>query len=447
MISWLITKLVGQAVAVFYDIERIGPGLTSGPVLVTANHPNALVDPLVIFHTGGRKARPLAKAPLFGHSVVGPALRALGGLPVYRKEDSPAQMHMNERTFDAVIDALTSGEAVQIYPEGKSHSEPSMAPLRTGAARIALLAEHRSGWSLGLKVQPVGLTYERKPFFRSRAVATYGEPISVAEYRDQYEDDSRKAVRTLTEDIREGLLQVTLQFETTEDRDLVSLAERIWAREKGAVRPRERQSLSQRLPRMRTFVHSYARLRSEDPVRADRLRSVVRRYQRMVTALGVREGDVPPRYRPSRVATYALGQFAMLLFVLPAALVGMAFWAAPYEITRRVTMRIEPKHNEIATYKLTLGLLTFPLWLGLATVLTSFGMGVEVGFLVLRAAPIVGLAAIVWRAREGELREDVRLFLRARRRRHTLDRLQIQRTELVREFEDVVEGWSNLEST
>ncbi len=437
MFSWLITKLVGQAVAVFYDVERIGTGVASGPVLVTANHPNALVDPLVIFHTGGRKVRPLAKAPLFGHFIVGPALKALGGLPVYRKEDSPDQMHMNARTFDAVIDALRSGQAVQIYPEGKSHSEPSMAPLRTGAARIALLAEDRADWSLGLRLQPVGLTYERKPFFRSRAVAAYGEPIRVAGYRDRYRDDRRNAVRTLTDDIRKALLEVTLQFETNEDRDLVDLAERIWAREKGEAKPRERQELSRRLPRIRAFARAYARLRTEDPERAARLRSVVRRYQRTVTVLGVREGDVPSRYRLSRVLIYALGQLAMLLFVLPAAIVGILFWAAPYQVTRYVTMRINPKHNEIATYKLTLGLLAFPAWLGLISAVVIFFLGVDTGLLIARGAPIVGLAAIVWRAREEELREDARVFFRAQRRHKTLDRLHALRQDLVRDFEEV----------
>lgn len=447
MLSWLITKLVGQAVAVFYDLERIGAGVASGPVLVVANHPNALVDPLVIFHTGGRKVRPLAKAPLFGHVIVGPALKALGGLPVYRKEDYPDQMHMNARTFDAVIDALRSGEAVQIYPEGKSHSEPSMAPLRTGAARIALLAEDRADWSLGLRVQPVGLTYERKPFFRSRAVAAYGEPISVADYLDRYRDDGRNAVRTLTDDIRQALLEVTLQFETNEDRDLVGLAERIWAREKGEAQPRERQELSKRIPRMRAFARAYARLRSEDPERADRLRSVVRRYQRTVTVLGVREGDVPSRYRPSRVVVYALGHLAMLLFVLPAAIVGILFWAAPYHVTRYVTMRIRPKHNEIATYKLTLGLLTFPAWLGLVSASISFFVGLDIGWLVARGAPIVGLAAIMWRAKEEEIREDARVFFRAGRRHKTLDRLYVLRKDLVREFEEVAKRWSGLDPT
>ncbi len=143
MLPRIVTKLVGWAVAIFYDVERTGPLISKGPVLVTANHNNALIDPLVIFHTAGRPTRPLAKAPLFEQAVAGTILKALKGLPVYRREDDPARMHLNERTFEAAIEALHQGGAVQIYPEGQSHSEPSLTPLRTGAARIALMAEER----------------------------------------------------------------------------------------------------------------------------------------------------------------------------------------------------------------------------------------------------------------------------------------------------------------
>ena len=443
MLPRIVTWLVGWAVALFYEVERTGPGLVPGPVLVTANHPNSLVDPLLIFHTGGRQTRPLAKAPLFEHVVVGTVLRGLGGLPVYRKQDDPDQMHLNERTFDAAIAALTKGEAVQIYPEGRSHSEPSMSELRTGAARIALMAEEQAEWTLGLKVQPVGLTYEQKLFFRGRAVAAYGEPIEVAAYRSGYAQDQRAAARALTDDIRRGLLQVTLQAETTEDRELVNLAERIWAREKGEARPRERQKLSERLPRMRRFAQAYARLRAEDAEHAEELRAGVRRYQRMVTALGVREGDVPRRYEPKRVATYAAGQLAMLLLVLPAAVLGMVFWAPPYGVTRVIARRFRPRHDQVATYKLSVGFFAFPIWLGTVCAPVFLLWGLKPLVVVAIAAPVLGLAAVAWRARQAAVREDVRVFLRARRRPDAQDRLSEARADLVRQFDEIATRWSD----
>ncbi|MGB0542492.1 MAG: 1-acyl-sn-glycerol-3-phosphate acyltransferase [Longimicrobiales bacterium] len=442
MLPSIITKLFGWAVALFYDVERTGPGLVPGPVLVTPNHPNMGVDALVVFHTGGRQTRWLGKAPLFEQAFVGAFFRGLGGLPVYRKEDYPDRMHLNEGTFDAAIEALMSGDAVLIHPEGKSHSAPRMKPLRTGAARIALQAEERSGWTLDLKVQPVGLTYERKPFFRGRAVAAYGEPIAVAPYRERYSRDDREAARALTQDIRQGLFAVTLQMETTEDRELVDFAERIWAREKGGARPRERQKLSERLPRMRTFARAYARLRSEDPEKAEELRAHVRRYRRMVTALGVREADVPRRYRPGAVAIYAVDQLATLLLVLPGAMFGAAFWAVPSLFIRIGVGRFRPNDDQLATYKLAIGFLVFPLWLGMICAGLFFTMGLTPAVVVSILAPMLGLAAVAWGVRQAAVREDVRVFLRAWRRPGTRHRLGDLRASLVRDFEEVAVRWS-----
>ncbi|HSR41766.1 MAG TPA: hypothetical protein VLL48_06335, partial [Longimicrobiales bacterium] len=62
---------MGWATAIYFRVERRGPPLPDGPVVVVANHPNALLDPLVLFRTAGRATRPLAKAPLFEQAFVG----------------------------------------------------------------------------------------------------------------------------------------------------------------------------------------------------------------------------------------------------------------------------------------------------------------------------------------------------------------------------------------
>src|SRR5205085_2477739 len=115
-------------------------------------------------------------------------LRAVGGIPVYRRMDAApgsADTHAakNEETFDAAAGCLGEGGTLCIFPEGVSHSDPQMKKLKTGAARMALLAEARAAYSLGVHIVPVGLTYESKQRFRSRAVVEVGHPIEVRHYR------------------------------------------------------------------------------------------------------------------------------------------------------------------------------------------------------------------------------------------------------------------------
>ena len=225
LLTTVVARIVGWTASVFYQVEKVGGPLPDGPVLVTANHPNALLDPLLIFHTAGRPARPLAKAPLFEQVFVGSMLRALGGLPVFRKQDDASQMHRNDETFRRAIDALVSGDAVQIFPEGLSHSEPGLVPLRTGAARIALGAEAATDWTLHLAIVPVGITYRRKSLFRGRALVMIGTPFSIGDLRSAYLADQQECVRELTDRIKARLQEVTLNLAQRDDQDLIETAE------------------------------------------------------------------------------------------------------------------------------------------------------------------------------------------------------------------------------
>ena len=114
----LATSVLGWAASVFTRIEVVGGPIPEGPVLVTANHLNALLDPLILFRVAGRPTCPLAKAPLFDQRIVGGILRCLGGLPVYRRQDDPAQMSRNADTFRGAVDALHRGAAMSLptYP-------------------------------------------------------------------------------------------------------------------------------------------------------------------------------------------------------------------------------------------------------------------------------------------------------------------------------------------
>ena len=108
------------------------------------------------------------RAPSSGdNDRVRPFLRALGGLPVWRRMDDPALVHRNEETFRAAILALREGHAVQIYPEGRSHSEPALAPL------TAWIAMRRSSSLRRGRVRRTSSSNWDQLFDGSRRAATY----------------------------------------------------------------------------------------------------------------------------------------------------------------------------------------------------------------------------------------------------------------------------------
>ena len=435
---WL-ARLLGWIASVFFHIERRGGRMPAGPVLVAANHPNSLLDPLVVFRTAGRATRPLAKAPLFDQVFVGFMLRALGGLPVYRRQDDAAQMHRNDETFQRAIDALRAGAAVQIFPEGITHSEPGLAPLRTGAARIALCAEQESGWQLGLHIVPVGLTYRHKTRFRGRALASVGEPIVVAEWREAHARNAQEAVRALTDAIAERLRAVTLDLTQSEDEALVETAERIWSREKGLTGWRERESLSQRLPRLQAFARGLAWLRMNDPARHETLAHDVRRYSEWLHRLGVQEGDVPPRYGAWGVLRYSLREGLILVIGLPFALVGALLWAPVWFAPRITLARLRPAYEAISSYKLVTGFFAAPLLWTFVVAAAGWFLGWMAAVGAAATVPLLGLCALLWSERYVRVKDDADLFLRVLRRPALAAELEARRGALVRAFDELAD--------
>jgi len=82
----------------------------------------------------------------------------------------------NADAFDAVLDVLEAEGAVLLFPEGKSHSDPALAPLKTRLARMALMARAERCLNRILII-PIGLTFERKWEARSRVLMQFGTPI------------------------------------------------------------------------------------------------------------------------------------------------------------------------------------------------------------------------------------------------------------------------------
>ncbi|HSJ10459.1 MAG TPA: 1-acyl-sn-glycerol-3-phosphate acyltransferase [Longimicrobiales bacterium] len=445
--STLITRTVGWAAGVFQTIESVGETIPDGPVLVVANHPNALLDPLVIFRVAGRPTRPLAKAPLFDQKFVGTLLRGLGGLPVYRTQDDPTQMHRNEDTFRGAIAALRAGDAVQIYPEGRSHSEPSLVPMRTGAARIALGAEAESGWTLGLRIVPIGLTYRGKERLRGRVLASIAEPFTIAHLRALHESDPVAAVRELTDEIAARLDAVTLNVAGHRDADLIDAAERLYAREKGVTGWRTRDALAERLPRLRAFAHGLAWLRDTDPARHQRLARAVSHYRRRTEMLGAHDGDVPPRYTFRGTLRYIVVQAALLVLLAPLALIGTVIWYPTY-LAPRFTLRMaRPDFEGIATYKLATGFLMVPLTVALGIVVAGVFWGWRGAVAAALLVPLSGFAALVWHGRWQAVRQDATLFFRVLFRRDHRDRLAAERARLTAEFDELVRESGVLEAS
>ncbi|MEO7087121.1 MAG: lysophospholipid acyltransferase family protein [Gemmatimonadaceae bacterium] len=198
------------------QVEGIDRVPRDRPLLLAVNHPNALVDALIVADILPRRMMITAKSTLFTNPFGGAFLRAAGVVPVQRPGDESGDRPEGSRNlgmFRAVSSALANGEAVLVFPEGITHDAPSLAPLKTGAARMALRAV-KSGDVPELAILPIGLTYEQKDAPRTRALVHIAEPIVMAEWKAPADTTEAAA---LTSEIDARLRAVTLNYETIDD--------------------------------------------------------------------------------------------------------------------------------------------------------------------------------------------------------------------------------------
>ena len=107
-----------------------------GGVIVAPNHLSyADWGAVAIFtYESGRFPTFLIKSSIFNVKVIGPFLRVLGQLPVYRNRGDAALVLKSAEA------ALRNDQCVIVYPEGTASRDPGLWPMvaKTGAARLAL---------------------------------------------------------------------------------------------------------------------------------------------------------------------------------------------------------------------------------------------------------------------------------------------------------------------
>jgi glycerol-3-phosphate O-acyltransferase / dihydroxyacetone phosphate acyltransferase len=401
----LVRRLAEALVRLYYPAravegrERIPAGK---PLVFVLNHPNGLLDPMVLRVVTGWPARFLAKSTLFGNPASRLAMDAFGSIPIYRAHESGARgadASRNDASFARCRAELAAGGALALFPEGVSHSDSQLRPLKTGAARIALSAEAEHDGKLGVKLVPVGLYYERKVLFRSSVLLVVGEPIDVAPLLGDYRRDERRAVAALTATIDARLDEVVVQAES---RDLLAGIARVarWTADAGP------DDLAARHRRTRELADAYARLRARDPARVEAIAGEVRAYARVLRQLGVRDPwalELAP-LRPGALAV----ALAKLCVAAPLAAVGAVMGWLPYRLAGEIAKRISRDDDVLGTAKLLTGATFLTLAWGLEAAAAgiawgplwaapTFAAGVATGYVALRFDELRQEAAEAWR--------------------------------------------------
>jgi 1-acyl-sn-glycerol-3-phosphate acyltransferase len=148
------------------------------PLILVANHQNALLDPLVLATHISLNPYFLTRASSFKHPIAAALLRYIRMIPVYRLRDGIATLAQNQQTFDQTFDVLRSKGSVLIFAEGDHSIVRNVRPLSKGFTRMAFGVMERFP-EVAPIILPIGIEYSAHKRSGSQVHIRIGHGIPV----------------------------------------------------------------------------------------------------------------------------------------------------------------------------------------------------------------------------------------------------------------------------
>lgn len=323
----LIKRLVFWAVTLLYRSVEVyqRPGLTSrGPQLGVSNHFGGFADPLALIRTMDRVPRFIARDVIWRYPIAKQVMDWVKAIPVHKPDDKGTSR--NDQMFGSTYQALGEGDLVVIFPEGITVDDPAIAPIKTGAARIALGA--RAQGVEGIAIVPAGIHYEDKATLRSKVFVRIGNEIDLDEEIDTYVEpgeradaDNRTAVVELTEEIERRLRATAPNFRDWDEQRALTEAARISLRTRLSRRGEVDYGAEQRLAAMLARRPAAEKQNVEDAVTT---------YEHDLEALGLNDRQFVHGIRSTRdFSWYLVRTLVVAVLLLPFFLIGVAINAVP----------------------------------------------------------------------------------------------------------------------
>ncbi len=384
----------------------------TGPLLLVANHSNALVDPLILINVLDRPVTLTAKNVLAKNGFLALLMRALGVITFHRRQDvgQGAELRQNVQSLRQCRQRLARGGAVCIFPEGVSHSDPHMRPFLPGPARLALDYARKQAGGQELQIVPVGLSYTEKDRFRSSVWLRFGLPLSATQWLQKHPESTPA---DLTAEVRRQIEALTLNFETRRESLVLTWAADIVAT--GAENPQPlgtiNNSAAEWFHLLGRLQDGYRRLIDSASSELDSLSTRIRKHRSELKRCGIAPAEVYLPLHLGRAMLFVVRELELLLVGAPFALFGTIHHLIPYCTVRAVARKLSTDKDHWATNVVYPSFVIFPLYYAILLGTICLLLSPMWAAVYCLAIPYTGLYAILYTERTGGAVRRTRTFL------------------------------------
>ncbi|KAJ6625901.1 hypothetical protein B0H10DRAFT_1782405 [Mycena sp. CBHHK59/15] len=379
---------------------------TGTPCIVCANHSNSLTDALLLVTSIPSKERNMlrltAKATQFGHrTFTSWLIESAGTVPIKRRKDYADGSADNTDVMEKLKEALELGDAVCLFPEGMSRYHPTIAPLKTGVARLIsdVLTRNRNNPDFEISLLTCSVTYMHRQHFRSDVLVTFHPPMTFSPKNNPelLAPIDYTNVRLLTARMHEQISSGTIDAPSWDLVRVGKLAGRIYA-PLGT-----RMSLGDHVRVGRTFIEAFKAAGDADGDRTEeeeekttaveiaeltQLRADLRTYQDQLARWGIKDDRIRRPLPRHTILSRMVVRFTWSFFLFSISIPGLMLWipigATTFYAVHNFKKAILESHisqtgpifdtwDEIAQYKLIYGLISgLCVWFGVAVVTFPF---------------------------------------------------------------------------
>lgn len=333
-----------------------------GPVIIAVNHPNTLIDPLLVGSQIKRRLGFLANASIFINGAVNAFLNYFWVIPVYRKKDiKPGEVQNNDSSFLKCYEFFDREGALLIFPEGTSVNELKLRDIKSGTARIALGYEAERGFPGTLSINTVAISYSDSLHFRSMVSMYINTSFKVSEYKDLWEEDKNLAIRMLTARISKEIGGKITLTDNKEQEQTILQAQKFYMEYidpsiSRYVDPNASFELRKNLAVKIREIQEHDNSTYE--ILADKLNTFFSKLK----SLKLTPGFMRTSFLEKNKMLVVLAYLFQLIVLLPFYILGLLTNYIPYKIPDWIFSALKPEIEYKSSISMMVGMIVFPLY-------------------------------------------------------------------------------------
>ncbi len=330
-----------------------------GAVIFAPNHQNALMDALILISVKNWQPVFMARADIFAGQCIRRFLFFCKILPIFRIRDGKESLKQNNLIFQKAVEVLKKRRFLVIYPEASHKGIHRLRPLKKGITRIAFMAEEATNYNLGVKIIPVGISYQDYYDFRTDAMINFGKPINVEDYIELYKENPQKANHELVEQVKKELSTLIIDIQDSENYDNFETAREVFApyiiRKSGKLI----NNFKNQIFAGKEVVKILNTIKNSDSECFNELNTLLKKYREGLTQTNLSDRIIRKKYKIWGILLRTI----ILISTFPINVFGFLNNFVPYHLPFLLTMRVKDR-NFHTSVRFALYLILFPVFYG-----------------------------------------------------------------------------------